>query len=178
MLSQLHPAAFVSSASRCGSPRHTRVRAIPTRKSIFGHFPVCKERGPRGGKIYNTTQEQPWLTALAFDSAEAALLPGLIASCCPFFFISSGDLWSGLSDTFTGVGCVLKVGMRHSSSVFVSGERNPLPMQTSLKLSMSEQSGTSITKRFVRKRSSTKRKYHVPVQTITYLLAILTIVTS
>jgi len=35
----------------------------------------------------------------------------------------------GLTDTFTGVGCVKKFGISHDSMVLVAGLRIPLPMQ-------------------------------------------------
>jgi hypothetical protein len=43
----------------------------------------------------------------------------------------------GLTDTFTGVGCVKKIGMSHDSTVVEDGPRIPFPMQISLILSTS-----------------------------------------
>lgn len=36
----------------------------------------------------------------------------------------------GLTDTFTGVACVSKMGTPHSDKVFRSGPRTPFPIQT------------------------------------------------
>ena len=52
----------------------------------------------------------------------------------------------GLTDTLTGVGCVLNTGTWQSSSVLVSGMSIPFPMQISRNWSPPEQSGRSTNK--------------------------------
>ena len=49
----------------------------------------------------------------------------------------------GLTETFTGVGCVLNVGISQSRSVRESGDKKPFPIQIKRKLSPSSQFGTS-----------------------------------
>jgi hypothetical protein len=58
---------------------HTRTSHPETKVDLHA-LSSMQGWGLRGSKNYSTTQEQPWLTALAFDSAAAALLPGLLAS--------------------------------------------------------------------------------------------------
>ena len=50
----------------------------------------------------------------------------------------------GLTDTLTGVGCVLKTGIWQSCSVRESGDKNPFPIQIRRKSSPSSQFGTSV----------------------------------
>ena len=53
------------------------------------------------------------------------------------------SIFSGLTATLTGVGCVLNTGTLHPSNVFESGESIPFPIHISLILSPPEHSGIS-----------------------------------
>lgn len=56
---------------------------------------------------------------------------------------------SGLTETFTGVGCVVKTGTWHSSKDRESGMRMPLPMHTKRSRSLTVHLGRSVGKTYI-----------------------------